>query len=163
MGSGTSRTPRAPLRAAGWARRSGTGWVGPESVFEDARPDCFVSVVGCETVRTAAQRVARSRGVPTLYFLYTIFPRPLRIYVDEPYGPIVPAGEVRALSPEEREEYEQFRREFTARAEPIRAPRRQRLAAAALERSRKLAAAGPTWRELVLETSNTLRDGAASA
>jgi hypothetical protein len=98
-----------------------------ESVFDEVQPDCFVSEVGCETVRTAAQLVARDRAVPTLYFLYTIFPRPLRIYVDEPYGPIVPAEDVRALSAEEREEYERFRREFTARAEPIRERRQPRV------------------------------------
>jgi hypothetical protein len=96
-----------------------------ESVFDETRPDCFVSEVGCETVRAAAQLVARDRGVPTLYFLYTIFPRPLRIYVDEPYGPIAPSDDLRELSAEEREEYERFRNEFTARAEPIREQRRQ--------------------------------------
>lgn len=98
-----------------------------ESIFDDARPDCFVTEVGCETVRAAAQLVAGGRGVPTLYFLYTIFPRPLRIYVDDPYGPIVPVEDLRPLSAEEREEYERFRREFTARAEPIRERRRPRV------------------------------------
>jgi len=105
-----------------------------ESVFDEVQPECFVSEVGCETVRTAAQLVARDRAVPTLYFLYTIFPRPLRIYVDEPYGPIVPADDLRALSAEEREEYERFRREFTARAEPIRERRQPRVTRRRLRR-----------------------------
>jgi hypothetical protein len=109
-------------------------WLALESVFEDVQPDCFVSEVGCETVRTAAQLVSRGRGVPTLYFLYTIFPRPLRIYVDEPYGPIVPTDDLRPLSAEEREEYERFRREFTARAEPIRERRQPRVTRRRLRR-----------------------------
>ncbi len=47
--------------------------------------------------------------MPVLFLLYTIFPSPLRLYVDTLHAPIAPLDEVRELTPEEREELEAFR------------------------------------------------------
>jgi hypothetical protein len=59
-----------------------------------------------------------------LFLLYTIFPDPLRLYVDTLHAPIVPPEELRELTPDEVEEVEAFRRSFTERAKPIREYRR---------------------------------------
>ena len=61
-----------------------------------------------------------------LFLLYTIFPNPLRLYVDTLHAPIVDAGRgARADAPRSATEVEAFRREFTARAKPIREHRRR--------------------------------------
>jgi hypothetical protein len=91
-----------------------------EAAFEDARPDVVVPEVGRETVRLAAHAVARDRGVRTFFLFYTIFPRPLRLYVDELQGPIVPLEKVRELQPDERRSVAAFREAFLARDAPIR-------------------------------------------
>jgi hypothetical protein len=101
--------------------------------------------VGSETVRVAVSKVGVERGIPVFFLLYTIFPNPLRLYVDTLHAPIVPEEELRELSPGEREEVEAFRRAFAARAQPIRSHRRvsldpQRLATFAGHLSRKLGA-----------------------
>jgi capsule polysaccharide modification protein KpsS len=62
--------------------------------------------------------------VPVLFLLYTIFPNPLRLYVDTLHAPIVSEDELRELTPAEVEEVEAFRRSFVERAQPIRAYRR---------------------------------------
>jgi hypothetical protein len=95
-----------------------------ERAFDDVRPDVLVPEVGNETIRVASHLIGLARGIPVLFLLYTIFPNPLRLYVDTLHAPIVPQDEVRELSPEEREEVEAFRRHFLARAEPIREHRR---------------------------------------
>lgn len=95
-----------------------------ERVFAEVRPDVLVPEVGNETIRIAAHLIALERRIPVLFLLYTIFPNPLRLYVDTLHAPIVPQEEVRELSAEEREELEAFRREFTSRAQPIRRHRR---------------------------------------
>jgi len=95
-----------------------------ERVFDDLRPDVVVPEVGNETIRVASHLIGLARGIPVLFLLYTIFPNPLRLYVDTLHAPIVPQDEVRELSPEEREEVEAFRRDFLARAAPIREHRR---------------------------------------
>ena len=95
-----------------------------ERIFDDVRPDVLVPEVGNETIRVASHLIGLARGIPVLFLLYTIFPNPLRLYVDTLHAPIVAQDEVRELEPEEREEVETFRRDFLARAEPIREHRR---------------------------------------
>jgi hypothetical protein len=84
----------------------------------------LVPEVGNETIRVASHLIALDRSIPVLLLFYTIFPNPLRLYVDELHAPIVPHEDVRPLSDEERDEVEAFRRAFTRRAQPIREHRR---------------------------------------
>ena len=95
-----------------------------ERVFDDVRPDVLVPEVGNETIRVAAHLIGLQRGIPVLFLLYTIFPDPLRLYVDTLHAPIAGQDEVRELTAEERDEVEAFRRSFTAEAKPIREHRR---------------------------------------
>jgi Capsule polysaccharide biosynthesis protein len=95
-----------------------------ERVFDDVRPDVLVPEVGNETIRVASHLIGLRRGIPVLFLLYTIFPDPLRLYVDTLRAPIAAHDEVRELNAEEREEVESFRRAFTAAATPIREHRR---------------------------------------
>jgi capsular polysaccharide biosynthesis protein len=106
------------------ARRTVEHFRALERAFDLVLPDVVVPEVGNETIRVAAHLIGMGRGIPVLFLLYTIFPDPLRLSVDTLHAPIVPAEEVRELTPEEREQVEAFRREFTARAEPIRERRR---------------------------------------
>jgi hypothetical protein len=91
-----------------------------ERVFDEVTPEVVVPEVGSETMRTAAHLIGLERGATVLFLFYTIFPRPLRLYANTMHSPIVPADEVRELTPEERDEVEEFIAEFTARATPIR-------------------------------------------
>src|SRR5260221_8906382 len=95
-----------------------------ERVFDDVRPDVLAPEVGNETIRIASHLIGLRRGIPVLFLLYTIFPDPLRLYVDTLHAPIGSADEVRELTPEERDEVGAFRRSFTAAAKPIREHRR---------------------------------------
>jgi hypothetical protein len=95
-----------------------------ERVFDDVRPEVLVPEVGNETIRVAAHLIGLRRGIPVLFLLYTIFPDPLRLYVDTLHAPIAGEDEVRELSDEERQEVESFRRSFIAAAKPIREHRR---------------------------------------
>jgi hypothetical protein len=99
-----------------------------ERVLDEVEPDVLVPEVGSEVVRIAMHRVGVARGIPVLFLLLTIFPRPLRLYVDTLDAPIVEPDELRELTPDEEEELDAFVREFTARAEPIREHRRMPLA-----------------------------------
>jgi hypothetical protein len=99
-----------------------------ERVLDEVEPDVLVPEVGSEVVRIAMHRVGVARGIPVLFLLLTIFPRPLRLYVDTLDAPIVALDELRELTPDEEEELDAFVREFTARAEPIREHRRMPLA-----------------------------------
>ncbi len=89
-----------------------------ERAFDAIRPDVLVPEIGSETMRTAANLVAWSRGVTTISLFYTIFPKPLRMYVNTLQGPIVPDEEVRPLSDEERREVEEFIAAYKARDKP---------------------------------------------
>jgi hypothetical protein len=91
-----------------------------EAAFDMAAPDVLVPEVGRETVRLAAHAVAQRRGVRTFFLFYTIFPQPLRLYVDALQGPIVAPEEVRPLDEAERTAVVRFREQFVARDEPIR-------------------------------------------
>jgi hypothetical protein len=104
-----------------------------EQLFDELRPEVLVPEVGCELLRTVAHLVALDRGVRTLFLFYTIFPHPLRLYVDTMHAPIVPHEDLRPLTALERDEVERFFREFTTRAEPIRAHRRLQVTTARLQ------------------------------
>ena len=104
-----------------------------EQLFDELRPEVLVPEVGCELLRTVAHLVALDRGVRTFFLFYTIFPRPLRLYVDTMHAPIVPRDDLRALTALERAEVETFIREFKARAEPIRAHRNLRVTSARIQ------------------------------
>jgi hypothetical protein len=112
-------------RPEAWNReRTVRHFLAIERLFDRVEPDVLVPEVGSELIRTVAHLVARDRGIRTLFLFYTIFPRPLRLYADTMHAPIVPVGELRDLTDEELAEVDRFRRSFTERAEPIRAPRR---------------------------------------
>jgi hypothetical protein len=112
-------------RAEEWCvRRTADHFRALERVFDEARPDVALPEVGNETIRIAAHLVANQRGIPALFILHTIFPNPLRVYVDTLHAPIAPLDELRELTAEERDEVEAFRRQFTAAATPIRQFRR---------------------------------------
>jgi len=95
-----------------------------ERVFDELQPDVLLPEVGRETIRTIAHRIALDRGAPTLFPFYTIFPQPLRLYVDTMQAPIVPVEALRPLTPEERSAVDAFRTAFIALDTPIRAHRR---------------------------------------
>jgi Capsule polysaccharide biosynthesis protein len=95
-----------------------------ERIFDDVRPDVLVPEVGNETIRVASHLIGLQRRIPVLFLLYTIFPNPLRLYVDTLHAPIAPPDEVRELTGAEREEVEEFRRSFIEAAKPIREHRR---------------------------------------
>lgn len=95
-----------------------------ERIFDEVRPDVVLPEVGNETIRIVAHLIALERGVPALFLLHTIFPNPLRLYVDTLHAPIAPPDALRELTPEEVEEVEEFRRSFRERAQPIREYRR---------------------------------------
>ena len=128
--------PASEGRAEDWCvRRTVRHFLALERLFDRVRPDVLVPEVGTELLRTVAHHVALARRIPTLFLFYTIFPRPLRLYVDTLDAPIVARDEVRPLNAEERQEVEGFIAEFTARREPIRPHRpvlatRRRLAQA---------------------------------
>jgi len=95
-----------------------------ERVFDEVRPDVALPEVGNETIRIAAHLVANRRGIPALFILHTIFPNPLRVYVDTLHAKIAPLEELRELTPEEAAEVAEFRTAFTSAARPIREFRR---------------------------------------
>jgi hypothetical protein len=99
-----------------------------ERILEEVEPDVLVPEVGSEIIRLAMHRVGVARGIPVLFLLLTIFPRPLRLYVDTLDAPIVEPEELRELTPDEEAELDAFVRVFTARAKPIREHRRMPLA-----------------------------------
>jgi len=120
-----------------------------ERVFDDVRPDVLVPEVGNETIRVAAHLIGLRRGIPVLFLLYTIFPTPLRLYVDTLHAPIVDVDELRELSDEERDEVEAFRRSFTAAGKPIREHRR-----VPIELRRVGVFAGHVRRKATVDTDN---------
>ena len=103
-----------------------------ERIFDEVIPEAVVPEVGSETMRTATHLIGLDRGAKVLFLFYTIFPNPLRLYENTMHSPIVPQDEVRKLTPEEREEVEDFIAEFTSRAAPIRPYRRPRVTRATL-------------------------------
>jgi hypothetical protein len=94
-----------------------------ERILDDVEPEVIVPEVGTETLRTAAHLIGLQRDIPVLFLLYTIFPKPLRLYRDTLHAPIVPEAELRPLEAAERTEVEEFVAGFTERATPIRAYR----------------------------------------
>lgn len=116
-------------RSEAWCvRRSIIHFLALERFFDEVAPDVLVPEVGSEMIRRVAHLVALGRSIPTLLLFYTIFPNPLRLYVDELHRPIVSKDELRPLGEAEREELESFRRSFMARDQPIRSYRTVSLA-----------------------------------
>lgn len=105
-----------------------------ERLLDDCRPDAVIPEVGVELVRTVVHRVALDRGIPTLFLFYTIFPRPLRLYIDTMHAPIVAPAELRELTAAEGAEVDEFVAGFTAAAQPIRRHRRHGLTSRRLSR-----------------------------
>ena len=99
-----------------------------ERHFDNVTPTVLVPEVGSEMIRRASHLVALARRIPTLLLFYTIFPNPLRLYVDDLHAPIVSQNELRRLSSDEHTELETFRRAFIERDRPIRSPRSVSLA-----------------------------------
>ncbi|HEY2326959.1 MAG TPA: hypothetical protein VGH52_05685 [Gaiellaceae bacterium] len=95
-----------------------------ERLFDEVRPDIVCPEVGNEGIRVTAHTIALARRIPALFLLFTIFPKPLRVYADTVHARAVDPSEVRELTSDEREEVEAFRRSFTERAKPIRDYRR---------------------------------------
>jgi hypothetical protein len=95
-----------------------------ERIFDETQPDVALPEVGNETIRIAAHLIANARGIPALFMLHTIFPNPVRVYVDTLHAPIAPVDELRELTPGERGEVDAFRASFTQAATPIRQHRR---------------------------------------
>ncbi|MEJ7786025.1 MAG: hypothetical protein WKF96_14565 [Solirubrobacteraceae bacterium] len=100
-----------------------------ERAFDRLRPDIVVPEVGSETMRTAAHLVALERGIKVFFLFFTIFPKPLRLYVDRFDGQIVDTAQVRALSPAERQEVGEWAARFTSTGKPILAHRVARVTA----------------------------------
>lgn len=98
-----------------------------ERLLDELQPDVLVPEVGRETPRVAAHELARARGIRTFFLFYTIFPHPLRLYVDTMHAPIVAPEALRELSDEERAQVDAFRRSFVARSAPIRPLRHHRI------------------------------------
>lgn len=108
-------------RRADWIhRRTALHVRALERVMDDFRPDVVVPEVGNETMRIAAHRIALEREVPVLMLFYTIFPQPLRLYVDRMTGPLVERSELKPLTPVEEERTAGFVAEFIRRDTPIR-------------------------------------------
>jgi Capsule polysaccharide biosynthesis protein len=103
-----------------------------EQLFDETRPDVLVPDVGSETMRTAAHLIALDRGVTTLFVFLTIFPRPLRLYIDTPHARLVAPEEVRPLEPAERAEVEEFIRGYIDRDRPTLPHRRATITPAKL-------------------------------
>jgi hypothetical protein len=95
-----------------------------ERIFDELQPDVVCPEVGNEAIRVTAHTIALARRIPTLFLLFTIFPKPLRVYADTVHARAVDPVEVRELTSDEHEEVEAFRRSFTDRAKPIRDYRR---------------------------------------
>jgi len=98
-----------------------------EQIFDEWRPDVVLPEVGNETLRIASHLVGVARGVPVLFLFFTIFPHPLRIYVDTMHAPIAGPGTLGPLGAERQAEVEAFIAEFTRRRTPIREPRESRV------------------------------------
>ena len=103
-----------------------------ERVFAAVAPDVLIPEVGSETMRTVAQLIARARGVDSVLLFYTIFPNPLRMFLNTTHAPIVDADAVRELAPTEWEEVEAFIAAYTARDQPTVPHRRVRITPAKL-------------------------------
>ena len=95
-----------------------------ERVFDDVRPGCALPGGRQRDDPRRLAPIALQREIPVLFLLFTIFPKPLRLYADTRPRAVVEVDEVRELTDPERDELETFRRAFTARAEPIRDYRR---------------------------------------
>ena len=101
---------RRPIRRRGASTAPSALSARSSASSTTSRPTCVVPEVGNETIRVAAHLIGLRRGIPVLFLLYTIFPNPLRLYVDTLHAPIVAPGRgARADAPRSAEEVEAFR------------------------------------------------------
>lgn len=100
-----------------------------ERVFEEFAPTTVIPEVGTETIRTAAHLVGLRRRTPVLFLFYTIFDKPLRLYVDDMHQHIVAGDELVEPCDGDRARVRRFIEEFTQRRESIRKPRDTRVSA----------------------------------
>jgi hypothetical protein len=103
-----------------------------ERILDETAPDVLVPEVGNETMRQATHRIGVARGIPVLFLFYTIFPNPLRLYVDTLHAPITDPGRLPEIDAGERQQVEDFIARFTAAAKPIRDYRVSRVTPATL-------------------------------
>ena len=120
---------RGDYAIAGWKeqpsqQRAVDAFRALERVFDDVQPDVVCPEVGNETIRVVAHTIGLARSIPVLFLLFTIFPKPLRVYADTVHAKAVDLAEVRPLAPSERDEVESFIASFTQKATPIRDYRR---------------------------------------
>lgn len=108
-------------RSESWSiERTVRHFLAIERLFDDLAPEAVVPEVGTETMRTAAHMIGVRRGAPVLFLFYTIFPRPLRLYVDTMHASIVDPEELTEPSPSERSELDDFIARYKASGTPIR-------------------------------------------
>jgi hypothetical protein len=94
-----------------------------EQILDEHPADVLVPEVGREVPRLAMHHAGLERGTPVLFLFYTIFPNPLRLYVNTMDAPIAEPDSVRPLTDDEQAELDAFRERFVARDQPIRAYR----------------------------------------
>jgi hypothetical protein len=141
-----STDPACRGRDEAWCvERTVRHFVALEAIFDEFAPDVLVPEVGSETMRTAAHVIARERRITTLFMFFTIFPNPLRLYVDEPHAPIVGQEQVRAISDEERAQVEAFIAEYVARDRPTLPHRRPRITGRTLRDFARHVAVAALW------------------
>lgn len=120
---------RGDYAIAGWdegpsQQRAVDAFRALERIFDEVQPDVVCPEVGNETIRVVAHEIGLARKLPVLFLLFTIFPKPLRVYADTVHAKAVDLSEVRPLAAEERHEVEAFIASFTQKAAPIRDYRR---------------------------------------
>jgi len=98
-----------------------------EGLCERVKPDLVGAEVGNESIRTVSHLVGTSQGATSLFLMYTIFDRPLRLYAGTMDAPIVDRDELRALSRAEAAELDDFIGRYTERDRPIRDYRKVRV------------------------------------
>jgi Capsule polysaccharide biosynthesis protein len=116
-----------------------------EKAFDAFRPDAVMPEVGSETMRTAATEIGRKRGAAVLFPFYTVFPRPLRLYVNRVHAPIVDSAAVRPLDPDERAEVEAFIESYIARDAPLLPHRKARVTLPKLRDFARHVAVNAVW------------------
>lgn len=98
-----------------------------ERHLDAVTPDVVVPEVGNETARRVLAVVARARGIPVVFLLYTIFDAPLRLTRDRLDLPIVDPADLVPLDAAAQAEVHRFVTSFLERATAIRAHRVSRV------------------------------------
>jgi hypothetical protein len=104
----------------GCAARVAGEFLAVEALMRRLQPDLVFSEVGAESPREVCRLVAAADGITTVFPLYTIFERPLRLCAETIDAPIVGPDELRPLTRAEESELEEFTARLRARGLPIR-------------------------------------------